>query len=156
MDVVLLSRIQFGLAACFHLLFPSLTMGLTLLIVIFESLHVKREVEIYKNISDFLIKIFTLVFILGTATGISLEFAFGTNWSNYSRMVGDIFGAIHFPNLVKATNDTLNLTIYNASSTELTLKVMLIIALLGMPLVFLYTFYIFKVFKGKINGGENH
>ena len=93
MDVVLLSRIQFGFAAGFHFLFPPLTLGLTLVIFILESLYVKRNEEIYKNVSDFLIRIFALVFVLGTATGITLEFAFGTNWSNYSRMVGDIFGA---------------------------------------------------------------
>lgn len=67
-----------------------------------------------------------------------------------------IVGAIHFPNLVKASNDSaLSLTIYNASSTQLTLTVMLIIALIGMPLVILYNVYIFKTFKGKIKVGEN-
>jgi len=66
-----------------------------------------------------------------------------------------IVGAIHFPNLVKASNNSaLSITIYNASSSELTLKVMLIIALLGMPLVLLYTFYVFKTFKGKIKIGD--
>jgi len=93
MDVVLLSRIQFGFAAGFHFLFPSLTLGLILVIFILESLYVKRNEEIYKTVSDFLIRIFALIFVVGAATGISLEFAFGTNWSNYSRMVGDIFGA---------------------------------------------------------------
>ena len=93
MDAVMLSRIQFGFAAGFHFIFPPLTLGLSLVIVILESLYLKRDEEIYKNVSDFLIRIFALVFILGTATGITLEFAFGTNWSNYSRMVGDIFGA---------------------------------------------------------------
>ena len=93
MDVVFLSRLQFGFTAGFHFLFPSLTLGLTLVIFILESLYVKRNEEIYKNVSDFLIRIFALVFVVGAATGISLEFAFGTNWSNYSRMVGDIFGA---------------------------------------------------------------
>lgn len=93
MDAVLLSRIQFAVAAGFHFIFPPLTLGLTLLILIIESMYVKRDEAIYKNISDFLIKIFAVIFVLGTATGITLEFAFGTNWSNYSRMVGDIFGA---------------------------------------------------------------
>lgn len=66
-----------------------------------------------------------------------------------------IVGSIHFPNLVKASNDiTLSLTIYNASSTKLTLTVMLIIALLGMPLVFLYTWYVYKTFKGKVSLSE--
>ena len=68
-----------------------------------------------------------------------------------------IVGAIHFPNLVKASNDSaLSLTIYNASSTQLTLTVMLIIALIGMPLVILYNVYIFKTFKGKIKVGESY
>ncbi|MFZ5515012.1 MAG: cytochrome ubiquinol oxidase subunit I [Candidatus Zhuqueibacterota bacterium] len=93
MDPVFLSRLQFAFAAGFHFLFPPLTMGLTLIIFILESLYLKKGEEVYKNVSDFLIKIFALVFVLGTATGITLEFAFGTNWSNYSRMVGDIFGA---------------------------------------------------------------
>ena len=62
-----------------------------------------------------------------------------------------IVGAVHFPNMVRASNDpSLSLTVRNASSTELTLKVMLIIALIGMPLVILYTYYIFKTFKGKV------
>ncbi len=93
MDAVILSRIQFAIAAGFHFLFPPLTLGLTLLILIMESIYVRRDEEIYKNISDLLIKLLGIVFVLGTATGITLEFAFGTNWSNYSRMVGDIFGA---------------------------------------------------------------
>ena len=93
MDVVFLSRIQFGFTAGFHFIFPSLTLGLTLVIFILESMYVKRNEEIYTNVSDFLIRILALVFVVGAATGISLEFAFGTNWSNYARMVGDIFGA---------------------------------------------------------------
>ena len=93
MDAVLLARIQFGLAAGFHFLFPPTTFGLTLIILILETLYIKKKDELYKNISSFLIKILGVVFIMGVATGISLEFAFGNNWSEYSRMVGDIFGA---------------------------------------------------------------
>lgn len=93
MDAILLSRIQFGVAAGFHFLFPPTTLGLTLVILVVESLYIKYNDEIYRRISDFLIKILALVFVLGTATGITLEFSFGTNWSNYSRVVGDIFGA---------------------------------------------------------------
>jgi cytochrome d ubiquinol oxidase subunit I len=93
MDAVLLSRIQFGFAAGFHFLFPPTTLGLTLCIVILEGHYLKYKKEEYKNLSSFLIKILGLVFVLGAATGIALEFAFGTNWSEYSRMVGDIFGA---------------------------------------------------------------
>ncbi|MEO0275490.1 MAG: cytochrome ubiquinol oxidase subunit I [candidate division WOR-3 bacterium] len=93
MSPILLSRIQFGLAAGFHFLFPPTTFGLTLIILILEILHFKKKEEIYLKISNFLIKILGIVFVLGVASGIVLEFAFGNNWANYSRMVGDIFGA---------------------------------------------------------------
>jgi cytochrome d ubiquinol oxidase subunit I len=93
MDAVFLSRIQFALAAGFHFIFPPLTLGMGLLIVINETLYLKTDKEIYKNISKFLVKIFALIFAIGVSTGIVLEFSFGTNWSTYSRMVGDIFGA---------------------------------------------------------------
>lgn len=93
MDVVLLSRIQFAVAAGFHFIFPPLTFGITLIILVLETLYLKSDEEIYKTISSFLIKILGLVFVIGTATGIVLEFSFGTNWAQYSRLVGDIFGA---------------------------------------------------------------
>src|SRR3990172_3878846 len=93
MDPVMLSRIQFGLAAGFHFIFPPLTFGLTLIILIFETRYLIGDNDLYKKISTFLIKILGLIFAMGVATGIVLEFSFGTNWSNYSRMVGDIFGA---------------------------------------------------------------
>ena len=93
MDAIFLSRIQFAVAAGFHFLFPPMTLGITLIILILETLYIKRGEEIYKNVSGFLIKILGLIFVVGTATGIVLEFSFGTNWSEYSRMVGDIFGA---------------------------------------------------------------
>ncbi|HNX25150.1 MAG TPA: cytochrome ubiquinol oxidase subunit I [Spirochaetota bacterium] len=93
MDAVFLSRIQFALTAGFHFIFPPLTFGLGLIILIYETLYIKTDKELYKNISKFIIKIFALVFAIGVATGIVLEFSFGTNWSSYSRMVGDIFGA---------------------------------------------------------------
>jgi cytochrome d ubiquinol oxidase subunit I len=92
-DAVLLAKIQFGFTAGFHFLFPPTTFGLTLVILIFESLYLKRKEELFKNISSFLIKILAVVFVMGVATGIVLEFAFGNNWAEYSRMVGDIFGA---------------------------------------------------------------
>ncbi len=93
MDAVFLSRIQFALTAGFHFIFPPLTFGLGLIILVNETLYLKTGKELYKNISKFIIKIFALIFSIGVATGIVLEFSFGTNWSNYSRMVGDIFGA---------------------------------------------------------------
>jgi cytochrome d ubiquinol oxidase subunit I len=93
MDVVLLSRIQFAVAAGFHFIFPPLTFGVTLVILVLETLFLKSGEEIYKTISSFLIKILGLIFVVGVATGIVLEFSFGTNWAQYSRLVGDIFGA---------------------------------------------------------------
>ncbi len=93
MDAVFLSRIQFALTAGFHFLFPPLTFGVALILVIVETFYFKTRDEIYKKISKFIVKIFTLIFTVGVATGIVLEFSFGTNWSSYSRMVGDIFGA---------------------------------------------------------------
>ena len=93
MDAVFLSRVQFALTAGFHFIFPPLTFGLGLIIFINETLYIKTDKDLYKNISKFIIKIFALVFAIGVATGIVLEFSFGTNWSTYSRIVGDIFGA---------------------------------------------------------------
>ncbi|MCI0513432.1 cytochrome ubiquinol oxidase subunit I [candidate division KSB1 bacterium] len=93
MDAVLLSRIQFAVTVGFHFIFPPLTLGLSLMILIFESLHLKNGAELYRKLTDLFVKILGLVFVVGTATGIVMEFSFGTNWSNYSRMVGDIFGA---------------------------------------------------------------
>jgi cytochrome d ubiquinol oxidase subunit I len=93
MSSVFLARLQFGLTAGFHFLFPPTTLGLTLVILILESLYLRKKVEIYKDVSSFLVRILGVVFVMGVATGIALEFAFGNNWSAYSRAVGDIFGA---------------------------------------------------------------
>jgi cytochrome d ubiquinol oxidase subunit I len=93
MDVVLLSRIQFALTIGFHFLFPPTTLGLSFIILIFETLYIRSKEEIYKKISSFLVRILGLVFVIGTATGIVMEFSFGNNWAEYSKMVGDIFGA---------------------------------------------------------------
>jgi len=93
MNAVFLARLQFGLTAGFHFLFPPTTLGLTLVILILESLYLWRKNEAAKEVSSYLVKILGVVFVMGVATGISLEFAFGNNWSAYSRTVGDIFGA---------------------------------------------------------------
>ena len=92
MDPVLLSRIQFAIAAGFHFLYPPISIGLSLIIVIVESRYYRKRDEQIKRLSTFLIKLLGLIFTMGVATGIVLEFSFGTNWSNYSRTVGDIFG----------------------------------------------------------------
>jgi cytochrome d ubiquinol oxidase subunit I len=93
MSSLFLARLQFGLTAGFHFLFPPTTLGLSLVILILESLYIRNKAEIYKDVSSYLIKILGVVFVMGVATGIALEFAFGNNWSGYSRTVGDIFGA---------------------------------------------------------------
>jgi cytochrome bd ubiquinol oxidase subunit I len=93
MDAVMLSRIQFGLTAGFHFIFPPLTLGLTLILLVLEGTSYKTGSLLYEKISIYVTKILALVFVMGVASGIVLEFSFGTNWSNYSRMVGDIFGA---------------------------------------------------------------
>ncbi|MGZ5424755.1 MAG: cytochrome ubiquinol oxidase subunit I [Candidatus Aminicenantales bacterium] len=93
MDAVFLARLQFGLTAGFHFLFPPTTLGLSLLLVIVETLYVKTKDAVYQRLSVYLVKILGTVFVMGVATGIALEFAFGNNWAAYSRTVGDIFGA---------------------------------------------------------------
>ncbi len=93
MDVIWLARLQFAFTAMFHFLFPPLTIGLALLIAIVETLRWRTGKDVYRRVSDFWLKIFAINFSVGVATGIVLEFEFGTNWAGYSRFVGDIFGA---------------------------------------------------------------
>ncbi len=93
MDAVFLARLQFGLTAGFHYLFPPTTLGLSLVIFVLESFYLLKKKDIFKETSSFLIKLLGVVFVMGAATGIVLEFAFGNNWSTYSRLVGDVFGA---------------------------------------------------------------
>ena len=87
------ARAQFALTAMYHWLFVPLTLGLTFLCAFFETLYVKTKNEEWKRIAKFWMTLFGINFAIGVATGIILEFEFGTNWSNYSWMVGDIFGA---------------------------------------------------------------
>lgn len=95
MDVSLVdwSRAQFALTAIYHWLFVPLTLGLSFIIAITESIYVRTGGEEWKKITMFWMKLFGINFVIGAATGIILEFEFGTNWSNYSWIVGDIFGA---------------------------------------------------------------
>ncbi len=87
------SRAQFALTAVYHWLFVPLTLGLSFLLAIMESIYVKTGDEKWKRITRFWMTLFGINFAIGVATGIILEFEFGTNWSNYSWFVGDIFGA---------------------------------------------------------------
>ncbi|MGQ9715420.1 MAG: cytochrome ubiquinol oxidase subunit I [Anaerolineae bacterium] len=93
LNPVLLARIQFGFTVGFHFLFPPLTFGLTLAILVLETLYLRTGTALYRNASTFWIRLLGLTFVVGVASGIAMEFAFGTNWSEYSRFVGDIFGA---------------------------------------------------------------
>jgi cytochrome d ubiquinol oxidase subunit I len=93
MDVLFLSRVQFALNICFHYLYPPMSIGLGLFLVVAEGLYLKTKKEKYKEITNFWIKIFALTFAIGVATGLVQAFAFGTNWSKYSRFVGDVFGS---------------------------------------------------------------
>ena len=92
LDVVLLSRLQFALTLMFHYIFPPLTIGLGLLMVIVEWLWLKSNDPFYKSMALFWTKLFAINFAMGVATGLVMEFQFGTNWAIYSRFVGDIFG----------------------------------------------------------------
>jgi cytochrome bd ubiquinol oxidase subunit I len=94
MDVLWLSRLQFGAATMFHFLFVPLTLGLGFLVAIMETIYVRRGDEEYKRMAKFWGKIFLVNFAVGIVTGITLEFQFGTNWAGYSKYVGDIFGSL--------------------------------------------------------------
>ncbi len=87
------SRAQFALTALYHWLFVPLTLGLSFIVAIMETIYVKTGKEEWKKITRFWMTLFAINFAIGLATGIIMEFEFGTNWSNYSWIVGDIFGA---------------------------------------------------------------
>ena len=87
------SRAQFALTACYHWLFVPLTLGLAVIMAVMETVYVVKKDDFWKRTARFWQKIFGINFAVGIATGIILEFEFGTNWSNYSWFVGDIFGA---------------------------------------------------------------
>jgi cytochrome bd ubiquinol oxidase subunit I len=91
-DVVNLSRLQFAATAMYHFLFVPLTLGLSWILVIMESVYVMTGREIYRDMTKFWGKLFGINFAMGVTTGITLEFQFGTNWAYYSHYVGDIFG----------------------------------------------------------------
>ncbi|WP_329742224.1 cytochrome ubiquinol oxidase subunit I [Dyella sp. A6] len=92
-NVVDLSRLQFALTALYHFLFVPLTLGLSFLLAAMETVYVTTGKEIYRQITQFWGKLFLINFAIGVATGLTMEFEFGTNWSFYSSFVGDIFGA---------------------------------------------------------------
>ena len=92
-EVVDLSRLQFALTALYHFLFVPLTLGMTFLLAIMESVYVMTGKEVYKDMVKFWGKLFGINFALGVTTGLTMEFQFGTNWAYYAHYVGDVFGA---------------------------------------------------------------
>jgi cytochrome bd ubiquinol oxidase subunit I len=100
MDTLLLSRIQFAVTAAFHFIFVPLTLGLSLLVAYMETRYVRTRNEMFLKMTKFWGKLFLINFALGVVTGITMEFQFGMNWAEYSKYVGDIFGA---PLAIEAT-----------------------------------------------------
>jgi len=100
MDVVSLSRLQFAVTSMFHFIFVPLTLGLSILTAYMETLYVRSGDELYLKMTKFWGKLFLINFALGVVTGITMEFQFGMNWAEYSKYVGDIFGA---PLAIEAT-----------------------------------------------------
>jgi cytochrome d ubiquinol oxidase subunit I len=94
MDSELLSRFLFFFTSSFHFIYPPISMGLGLLIVVMGAIYLRRRDPLWRQMSFFWVRIFGLVFAMGIATGIVQEFEFGTNWANYSRFVGNIFGSL--------------------------------------------------------------
>jgi cytochrome d ubiquinol oxidase subunit I len=93
MDAVWLARLQFAITVGFHYLFPPLSIGLGWMIFVYQTRFLKTGDPAYRQLSRFWTRLFAITFAIGVATGITMEFQFGTNWAAYSRFVGDIFGA---------------------------------------------------------------
>ena len=93
LDVVQLSRIQFALTIMFHYLFPPLTIGMGIVLVYLEGMFLLKREPVYEQAARFWTQLYAVTFAIGVATGIVMEFQFGTNWSVYSRFVGDVFGS---------------------------------------------------------------
>jgi cytochrome d ubiquinol oxidase subunit I len=93
MDVLSLSRIQFGATVAFHYIYPPLSIGLGVMLVLMEAAWLKTGNPLYHQMARFWTRVFALTFAIGVATGIVMEFEFGTNWATYSRFVGDVFGS---------------------------------------------------------------
>jgi len=93
MSVEILSRVQFAFTVSFHYIYPPLSIGLGLVMVMMEGMYLRTRNPLYEQMARFWTKIFALIFGIGVATGIVMEFEFGTNWAVYSRYVGDIFGS---------------------------------------------------------------
>jgi len=93
MDAEILARVQFAFTIAFHYIFPPLSIGLGLILVLMEGAYLKTKNPKFEQMTKFWVKVFALTFAIGVASGIVMEFEFGTNWATYSRYVGDVFGS---------------------------------------------------------------
>ncbi len=93
MDAEILARLQFAFTIAFHYIYPPLSIGLGVILVMMEGMYLKTKNPLYEQMTKFWVKVFALTFAIGVATGIVMEFEFGTNWATYSRFVGDVFGS---------------------------------------------------------------
>ncbi len=94
MDVEILSRIQFAFTITFHYIYPPLSIGLSIALILMEAIYLKTRALIWEKLTKFWIKVFSMTFALGVATGIPMMFSLGTNWAKYSRFVSDVAGSI--------------------------------------------------------------
>jgi len=93
MDAEILARLQFAFTIAFHYIYPPLSIGLGVILVMMEGMYLKTKNPMYEQMTKFWVKVFALTFAIGVATGTVMEFEFGTNWATYSRYVGDVFGS---------------------------------------------------------------
>ena len=93
LDPVYLSRLQFAITIMFHYLFPPLTIGMGVVLVYLEGMYLRTREPVYETAAKFWTSLYAVTFAMGVATGIVMEFQFGTNWAVYSRFVGDVFGS---------------------------------------------------------------
>lgn len=93
MNVEILARTQFAVTIMFHYIYPVLSIGLSVVMVVIEGMYLWTKNRFYLDMAQFWTKIFALTFAVGVATGIVMEFEFGTNWATYSKYVGDVFGS---------------------------------------------------------------
>ena len=94
MNPEILSRLQFALTISFHFIYPPISMGLGVVLVVFGIIYLRTRHPKWRELSFFWVKVYGLVFAMGIATGIVQEFEFGTNWADYSRFVGNVFGSL--------------------------------------------------------------